>query len=68
MEKSETVRERVLNAVNAGMRHTDSVAIFADSSEAFVRRVLNELASDGEIQKISGRAHHTYIPKGDADE
>ena len=63
MEKSETVRERVLNAVNAGMRHTDSVAIFADSSEAFVRRVLNELADEGEIQKIAGRAHHTYLPK-----
>jgi DNA-binding IscR family transcriptional regulator len=62
MEKSETVRERALNAVNAGMCHVDSVAIFADSSEAFVRRILNELAAEGEIQKITGRAHHTYLP------
>ena len=62
MEKSETIRERVLDAVNTGMRHTDSVAIVADSSEAYCRRVLNELAADGEIQKITGRAHHTYLP------
>lgn len=67
MEK-QTVRERVLNAVNAGMCHVDSVALHADSSEAFVRRVLNELADEGEIQKITGRAHHTYLPKGDTDE
>ena len=67
MNKHETVRERVLNAVNSGMRHTDSVAIHVDSSEAFVRRVLNELAADGEIQKISGRAHHTYLPMGDGE-
>lgn len=62
MDKSEPVRERVLNAVNAGMRHTDSVAIHADSSEAFVRRILNGLADDGNIQKIIGRAHNTYLP------
>jgi diketogulonate reductase-like aldo/keto reductase len=63
MEKSKTVRERALEAVNAGMRHADSVAIYADSSEAFVRRILNDLANDGEIQKIIGRSHHTYLPK-----
>ena len=59
---NKTVRERVLIAVNAGMCHVDSIAIHSDSSEAFVRRVCNELAADGEIQKITGRAHHTYLP------
>lgn len=62
MEKNQPVKERVLEAVNAGMKHVDSVAIYADSSEAFVRRVLNKLAAEGEIKKVCGRAHHTFLP------
>lgn len=60
----EKVRARVLEAVIAGMRHTDSVAIHSDTSEAYCRRILNELAGAGEIKKIIGRSHHTYLPIG----
>ena len=57
-----TVKERVLDAVNAGMEHVDSIAIYTDSSEAYCRRICNKLADEGKIEKVCGRAHHTFLP------
>jgi cytochrome c553 len=67
MHKIQT-KDNIIKAIAGGMVHTDSIALYSDTSVAYCRRVCNELASDGEIQKISGRAHHTYLPKGDTDE
>jgi len=58
-------RDKIMIAIAKGMVHTDSIAMHSDTSEAYCRRVLNELAADGEIQKIIGRSHHTYLPKED---
>ena len=66
MDKNPSVRKRVVIAVNEGMRHVDTIAIHVDSSEAYVRRVCEELAANGYTTKIEGRAHNTYTPiKGD---
>lgn len=65
MSKAIPVKDRVIDAMKQGCKHVDSIALLADSSETFVRRVLNKLAEDGDIQKVYGRAHHTYLLNGE---
>lgn len=54
------VRERILDALVAGMKHCDSISIYADTSEAYVRQVCNKMADEGLIKKEYGRAHNSY--------
>ena len=60
MRKNPTVKDKIFIALAAGMSHTDSIALHADTSEAHCRQVLNKMSDDGEITKECGRAHHTY--------
>lgn len=62
------LEKKIIIAIDAGMRHIDSIAIHANSSEAYTRRICNKLAESGNIIKVSGKAQHTYLPKGDTDE
>lgn len=57
-------REKVLDALGAGMVHVDAIAIFIDSSDAYTRQVCNAMVEDDEIEKVCGRAHHSYYLKG----
>lgn len=62
------LEKKIIVAIDAGMCHIDSIAIYVDSSEAYTRRICNELASRGDIQKIKGKLCHTYLPIGDTNE
>ena len=66
--KTPTVREKIFLALADNLVHVDAIAIHADTSEAHCRQVCNQMANDGEIIKICGRAHHSYYLKGDVNE
>ena len=63
INKLPTVREKILIALAAKMTHIDAIALHADKSEAHCRQICNQMADDGEITKICGRAHHSYYLK-----
>lgn len=55
-------KDNIITAINNGMVHIDSIALYSDTSEAYCRRVCNKLADSGEIQRILGKSYHTYLP------
>lgn len=55
-------RDKIMIAIMEGMVHIDSIAMYSDTSEAYCRRVCNELVDAGKLKKILGKARHTYLP------
>lgn len=60
MGKNPTVKEKILIALADNKRHADNISVHSDTSIAYCRQTLNEMADAGKITKICGRAQHSY--------